>query len=150
MTASSRDRTPAGAAGRARLVRVSGAVLGAVVRATALLVAVSAVVFAACEALPGDAAKTLGGGRTTDAQLEELRDRHGLSDPAWLRWLHTLRALVGGDQGRSRLTGRPVADVIGERLPATLVLAGLSLACAVALCLVGCLAVGRRAVRRPR
>ncbi|MFF7245808.1 ABC transporter permease [Embleya sp. NPDC008237] len=118
-------------------------------RAALLLLAVSATVFAAGEALPGDAADTLGGGRVTPTGLDELRARRGLTDPEWLRWLHTVGDLAGRDGGHSLLTGRPVYRVIGERLPATLILAGLSLACAAFGCLVGCLLTGRRALRRP-
>ncbi|WP_424639523.1 ABC transporter permease [Embleya sp. AB8] len=123
--------------------------LGALLRAVVLLVAGSATVFAACDALPGDAAETLGGGRVTSTQLDELRARRGLSEPMWVRWWHTARDLVGGDAGHSLLTGRSVREVIGERLPATLVLAGLSLACAALVCVAGCLLAGRRAIRRP-
>ncbi|MEU0934967.1 ABC transporter permease [Embleya sp. NPDC005971] len=118
-------------------------------RVAVLLSAVSATVFAACDALPGDAADTLGGGRVGSAGLDELRAQRGLTDPLWLRWLHSIADLAGRDGGHSLLTGRPVYAVIGERLPATLVSAGLALAGAALMCLIGCLLAGRRAVRRP-
>jgi peptide/nickel transport system permease protein len=62
------------------------------------------------------------------AQIAELRAELGLDKPfaeQYLRWLWhvTLKA----DFGRSYKDGRPVAEVIGERLPATLALVLTSL-----------------------
>ncbi|MGI5159104.1 ABC transporter permease [Microbispora sp. CA-102843] len=121
----------------------------AVARAAVLLTAASALVFAITELLPGDAADALGGGRISAAQLAALRTEQGLDRPAWQRWAVWVWGLLHGDAGRSLLTGRPVADLVGQRLQATLVLMTAALAATVPLILLGCAVVGRRVLRRP-
>ncbi|MFR9722197.1 ABC transporter permease [Streptomyces sp. MS19] len=104
-------------------------------RATLLLLGVSLLVFAATTLLPGDAAQTRTGGRASDEQLAELRRALGLDEPLWTRYARWLGGLLRGDAGHSLVSGRPVAELIGERLPATLVLTGCALALAVPLAL---------------
>ncbi|MEV4481656.1 ABC transporter permease [Micromonospora coxensis] len=99
----------------------------ALLRAPLLLVGVSVVVFAATEALPGDAVAARTAGRADAAQLTELRARSGLDQPAWQRYLGWVADLVRGDAGVSLLSDRPVAELIGQRLPATAALAGAAL-----------------------
>ncbi|KAB8194816.1 ABC transporter permease subunit [Nonomuraea phyllanthi] len=127
---------------------LSRAVL-APLRAVGLLAAVSAAVFAATELLPGDAADAVGAGRASAAQLAELRAERGLDRPGWERWAGWAWALLHGDAGRSLLSGRPVVDVVGGRLPATAVLAGPAFVLTALLVLLGCALAGRRALRRP-
>ncbi|SCE96140.1 peptide/nickel transport system permease protein [Micromonospora viridifaciens] len=101
------------------------------VRAPLLLVGVSVLVYAATEALPGDAADARTAGRATAAQLAKLRTRTGLDAPAWQRYLDWAGGLLRGDAGVSLLSDRPVADLVGQRLPATATLAAAALAAAV-------------------
>lgn len=114
--------------------------VGALARITArfggLLLGVSALVFAATEVLPGDAADARTGGRASAAQLAELRAGSGLDRPAWQRYLDWLGGLVRGDAGTSLINDRPVLDLVAQRLPATAVLAVVALALAVPLMLV--------------
>jgi peptide/nickel transport system permease protein len=102
--------------------------LRALLRAPLLLVGVSVLVFAATEALPGDAAAARTAGRADAAQLAELRARTGLDQPAWQRYLDWVDGLAHGDLGVSLLSDRPVSDLVGQRLPATTALTVAALA----------------------
>lgn len=98
-----------------------------------LVLVTSALVFAATELLPGDAAdvilsRSAGAGGGTPEQVVALRAELGLDRPWPQRYLDWLAALVQGDLGRSLVSGRPVADIVGTRLGNTLVLAGLATA----------------------
>lgn len=110
--------------------------LRALARAVLLLVGVSVLVFAATEALPGDAAEARTAGRATAAQLTEMRADTGLDVAPWRRYLAWAGSLLQGDAGVSLISGRPVADLIVERLPATAALAGAALLVAVPLMLL--------------
>ncbi len=104
--------------------------LAAAVRAVVLVAAASLVIFLAAAALPGDAVEVRSGGRVDPAQLADLRAEAGLDRPLPQRYLDWVVGLVHGDLGESLVTGRPVADVVAERLPVsgTLLLASLLLA----------------------
>ena len=108
-------------------------ILRALARAALLLVGVSVLVFAGTEALPGDAVEARTAGRATAAQLAEMRAATGLDAAAWRRYLEWAGGLLRGDMGVSLISGRPVADVIGQRLPATVTLAAAALLVAVPL-----------------
>jgi len=125
---------------------IAAALARAALRAAALLLAVSAAVFAATEVLPGDAAQARTGGRASAEQLAEVRRAAGLDRPAPVRWAGWLAGLARGDAGRSLRSDRPVAELVAGRLPATAALAGLALAGAVPLALAG----GWLAARGPR
>ncbi|MBG0832719.1 ABC transporter permease [Planomonospora sp. ID67723] len=104
-----------------------------IVRAGALLSCASTVIFLITEALPGDAAVVRSGGRATAEQLDRLRAEAGLDRPLAERYVSWLAGTLSGDPGHSLLTGRPVAELIGQRMPVTLTLAAAALALAVPL-----------------
>jgi len=84
--------------------------------------------FLILEAAPGDAVDAyvaqMGG---ADAQqLEALRQSWGLDQGPLQRFFAYIMALFSGDFGWSSAFQRPVLDVILERLPATLLLMGVS------------------------
>ncbi|MFI6785105.1 ABC transporter permease [Micromonospora sp. NPDC050276] len=105
---------------------------------TALLVlAATAVVFAATEALPGDAGTLRDAGRASPEQVARARDQLGLDEPVVLRYLRWLGGLLRGDLGRSLSSGRPVSDLLGQRLPTTISLVAAALAVTVLLTVAG-------------
>lgn len=110
-----------------------GVIPRALVRTALLTVAATAVVFAATEILPGDAAQTRGAGRASAQDMARERERLGLDVPAPVRYLRWLGHLVRGDLGRSLASGRPVAGVLSARLPATAALVVVTLTVTVAL-----------------
>ncbi|MFI9460884.1 ABC transporter permease [Streptomyces xiamenensis] len=104
-----------------RLLRPAG-------RAAGLAVAATAVVFAATELLPGDAAQLRTAGRASPEDIAERRELLGLDRPAAVRYLDWLHGAVRGDLGRSLAGGKPVTTLFAERLPATVVLVTVALA----------------------
>ncbi|MFC9086802.1 ABC transporter permease subunit [Nocardiopsis dassonvillei] len=119
--------TPTHAAPPGAVPRTRGtgtALLLASARALLLLAAVSAAVFAATELLPGDAAQLRAVPGAQQEEVERLREELGLDAPAWQRYAAWAGSLATGDLGVSLVNGRPVADALLQRLPATLALVG--------------------------
>ncbi|GAA0318689.1 ABC transporter permease [Actinoallomurus spadix] len=87
--------------------------------------------FAMIHLIPGDPVRGALG-PTAPADLVAAR-RHalGLDDPILVQYLHYLKGLVTGDLGTSLASQLPVSDVVAQRLPATLTLAGLAFLTAV-------------------
>ena len=99
------------------------------------LLLVSAAVFAITALLPGDTAEELLGQAATPEAVAGLRTALGLDEPAPLRYLHWLGGLLTGDPGRSLVNGVPVAQLIGSRLPNSLMLAAATAAISVPIAL---------------
>ncbi|QKD05560.1 ABC transporter permease [Mesorhizobium loti] len=93
----------------------------------------SLVTFAIIQAPPGDYADYIRsqlinqGGASfaeADAQAQAYRVEHGLDKPLPVQYLNWIGGIVTrGDFGYSLYYNKPVADVVGERLPRTLLLA---------------------------
>ncbi|UQA90699.1 ABC transporter permease [Streptomyces halobius] len=93
--------------------------------------AATVLVFAGTELLPGDAAEVIlarsaGGAGGTPEQIAALRAELGLDRPWAQRYVDWLAGIVDGDLGRSLVSGRPVTDIVAQRLGNTLLLAGLA------------------------
>jgi len=99
------------------------------------LLAVSLVIFTITNLLPGDAAQTLLGQEATPELVAALRARFGLDQPAHLRYLHWLGGMLMGNPGTALANGLPVADLIGGRLPNSLMLAAVTTAVSVPIAL---------------
>lgn len=81
----------------------------------------------------GDPTHVLVDSSATQADIEATRRALGLDQPLLMQyWIFLTRALTG-DLGNSFVYGRAAVDVILERLPATLELAGLAFIIALAL-----------------
>ncbi len=98
-----------------------------------LLIAISLLIFAGTEMLPGDVAQTILGQAATPEALENLRRDLGLERPAHERYLSWLGNFVRGDLGTSLTGGRDVAEMISGRFANTLFLAGWAALIAVPL-----------------
>jgi peptide/nickel transport system permease protein len=96
------------------------------------LLVLSVVVFFGAEQT-GDLALVLSTADTTQEELEELREKLGLNKPAYQRYLAWAGKAVRGDLGDSGTKRRPVWDMLLERVPATLQLAGAGLLVAMAM-----------------
>jgi peptide/nickel transport system permease protein len=90
------------------------------------LLAVSVVVFAITAVLPGDAAQEQLGQEATPEALAALRAQMGLDVPAPQRYVRWLGGLLTGNLGVSSATQLPVAELIGSRLPNSLLLAAVT------------------------
>lgn len=65
-------------------------------------------------------------GNPTDEQVETLRQEMGLDGPVYKRYINWIGNFIKGDLGDSMLTGRPVLDEIGEKLPVTIKLISIA------------------------
>lgn len=77
--------------------------------------------------IPGDPVRNALGIQATQAVVESRREALGLNLPIWDQYLRFWGGIFTGDLGTSFALQQPVAQVIGQRLPATLELAGLAL-----------------------
>lgn len=112
--------------GRHLLARIGARLVGAVF----VLWAVATVTFFAIRLIPGDPAQAYLGGPGSQASAEALdrvRVEYGLDQPLLVQYLAQLARLARGDLGVSASQRTPVAQVLGEQLGGTLVLAVLSL-----------------------
>ncbi|MCI5227908.1 MAG: ABC transporter permease [Candidatus Electrothrix sp. AX2] len=88
---------------------------------------------------PGDPALEIavsryGGQYEVDqATVEWIRESEGLNKPLYLQYLYWLRHVLRLDLGRSLVEEAPVAELISQRFPKTLILAAA--ACCIALCI---------------
>jgi peptide/nickel transport system permease protein len=111
-----------------------------------VLLGISLVVFVMMSLTPGDPVEiALGDALATPEQRETLRREMGLDRPVYERFLHFVGNAAQGEFGMSFHHRRPVADVILERVPATveLTLVALLIALGVGIPL-GVLAAVRR------
>jgi peptide/nickel transport system permease protein len=117
--------------------RLAGAVL--------VVFGVISIVFLLIHLIPGDPVEIMLGEAASATDREALRVALGLDQPVLLQFTHYLHGLLQLDLGTSLQSRRPVTDLLLERLPATLLLAGVTLAVTLALALpLGMLAAVRR------
>jgi peptide/nickel transport system permease protein len=90
------------------------------------LLAVSVIVFSITAVLPSDAAQEQLGQDATPEALAALRAQMGLDVPAPVRYARWLGGIVMGDLGTSSTTQMPVGELIGSRLPNSLLLAAVT------------------------
>jgi len=104
------------------------------IQAGVLLILVSLVAYAIMNLAPGGPlAVYLHNPQVTPERIDLLRHQLGLDRPWHVRYAAWLRGLVGGHWGDSYYTGRPVLEMIAERLPATITLMLSAFALALAL-----------------
>lgn len=123
--------TAAHAWGRALLKRVGSALIVVWLVATA--------VFAGMRLIPGDPAEAVMGGPGSQASAQALaaaRAEFGLDLPWWQQYLHYLARIATFDFGKSYSLRRPVAQIIAEVFPPTLLLACVSVALAWVIALI--------------
>ena len=115
------------------------------------LLAVSVVLFAITSLLPGDAAEQALGQGATPETVAALRAQFGLDRPGYVRYADWLGGMLRGNPGTSMASGLPVAELVRERLPNTLLLAAVTAALATPFALaIGILSALRRGSRLDR
>ncbi|MFH0750712.1 MAG: ABC transporter permease [Chloroflexota bacterium] len=77
-------------------------------------------VFVLARVIPGDPCVATYGEKATEEICNAFNARYGLNRPIWEQFLIYLGALLQGDLGSSIRFGRPVADILIERLPVTI------------------------------
>jgi len=92
-----------------------------------VLIGASFLIFAMVFALPGDPIRALSGDRPlAPAVQQQLRDEYNLDDPLPVQYGKYVTGLAQGDFGTD-FRGRPVSEIIQERLPVTMKLAFVAL-----------------------
>lgn len=99
----------------------------------ATVAGVICLVFLMIHLIPGDPVEHMLGDSARPADRAALRHALGLDAPLRQQFFEYVAGLGSLDLGRSLVTDRPVADMLAERLPATLELAAAALGLAIAL-----------------
>lgn len=99
--------------------------------AVGLLLVVLTITFLLVQSAPGDPSHLFADPRVSPDARAAMRHRLGLDRPPLEQYLRWLGAAVTGNWGVSFAQGRPVRTLIGEALPASLLLAGAATALAV-------------------
>jgi len=81
--------------------------------------------------VPGDPVRTMLGFRATDENVAELRRQLGLDQSLFDQYVGWITALMHGDLGRDIVSHASLAELLGQRLPVTFELTGLSMLLAV-------------------
>lgn len=89
---------------------------------------VSIICFALIKAAPGDPVLTYVEPNMSEEYIANLRESLGLTKPIWEQYVIWLGKILQGNFGNSLMNGRPVLTQILERLPATVILMGSSMA----------------------
>ncbi len=93
-----------------------------------VLFSLTFVTFAVASLAPGDPVLNLMGGRQDPARYALLRHLYGLDQPWWTQYANYMAGLARGDLGLSfKYAERPVTQLIGSGLQASLILGGLAL-----------------------
>lgn len=103
-------------------------------QAIGVLWAAYTVSFLVLYALPADPVRLLAGGDATDItpeQFEQLREKFGLDQPLIVQYFQQLGRVIRGDLGTSIVSGRPVAEILGEAFGPTAQIAGAGFVLAV-------------------
>jgi peptide/nickel transport system permease protein len=106
---------------------------------------VSLLVFAATQALSGDAATAILGKTATPERLAALRSQLHLDEPVWRQYSSWLTGVAVGNLGESYATGKAVSSLISERIGNSAFLVLIAAAVAIPLSLsIGILSAVRR------
>ena len=84
-----------------------------------VLLGILLVTFIIVRLIPGDPCVAMLGERATPAMCNAFRERFGLNDPLPVQFVRYLFNVIQGNWGNSIRFGRPVVDIIAERLPMT-------------------------------
>ena len=103
-------------------------------KAVAVILAIVALNFMLIRIAPGDPASVMAGqaGVADETFVQQLREQFGLDQPMWRQFLTYVGNILQGDLGYSYRQGASVADLLWERLPATLLLTGTAFVLALA------------------
>ena len=106
-------------------------IIARMIEMIATLLGASVLIWALLPLAPGDPAlrtlQAMGNDSPRAAEVEALRAQFGLDRPLPMQYLAWLGRALGGDLGYSWQSGRPVAVELARRLPATALLAAVTL-----------------------
>jgi peptide/nickel transport system permease protein len=97
------------------------------------LLFVSMLIFGLQQLLPGDPAKILAGEEQDPSVVAHLRAKLHLDEPLPVRYAYWMGGVLKGDLGESVRTQEPVLDLVKQKLPVTLQLAGMAMVIALVI-----------------
>ncbi|QKC79205.1 MULTISPECIES: ABC transporter permease [Mesorhizobium] len=106
-------------------------ILRRMVSTIAVMAVVGVFVFLLLRLAPGDPAAIIAGKSATAEMIAGIRNKFGLNDPMPVQFVRWVWDLLGGDLGTSIFAGRPVLELISQRLEPTLSLSILTMIFAV-------------------
>ncbi|MBB5538754.1 ABC transporter permease [Rhizobium giardinii] len=112
---------------------MAGYILRRLVSTIAVMVMVGIFVFLLLRLAPGDPAAMIAGRSATEEMIAGIREQLGLNDPMPVQFMHWVGDMLAGDFGTSILAGRPVLELLSQRLEPTLSLAILTMILAVTI-----------------
>ncbi len=92
-----------------------------------LLLGIATIIFFVLNLAPGDPASMYFNPSIPPEVIEQMRRNLGLDQPLYIQYFRWLIAFFTGDWGQSFAQSRPVADVLMDALPNTLILTGTAL-----------------------
>ncbi|UVC15387.1 ABC transporter permease [Mesorhizobium onobrychidis] len=106
---------------------MAGYILRRIVSTIAVMALVGIFVFLLLRLAPGDPAAMIAGRSATEEMIAGIREQLGLNDPMPVQFMRWVRDMLGGDFGTSIFAGRPVLELISQRLEPTLSLSILTM-----------------------
>jgi peptide/nickel transport system permease protein len=94
---------------------------------------VSVLIFGLQQLLPGDPALAIAGEERDPEAIRYLRQKFHLDEPIPVRYWYWLSGVMQGDLGDSLRIQKPVTELILEKLPVTIQLAGMAILIALAI-----------------
>ena len=88
-----------------------------------VLFTVAVIVFLILRLTPGDPAAVIAGNNATNEDIDRIREQLGLTKPLLTQFGIWLSGVVQGDLGYSFYLGKPVTELIAQRIEPTLSLA---------------------------
>ncbi|MER9177460.1 ABC transporter permease [Mesorhizobium sp. M0955] len=102
-------------------------ILRRMVSTIAVMAMVGIFIFLLLRLAPGDPADMIAGKSATAEMVAAIREKLGLNDPMAVQFIRWVRDMLGGDFGISIFSGRPVLELISQRLEPTLSLSILTM-----------------------
>lgn len=109
-----------------------------------VLLTVAVIVFLILRLTPGDPAAVIAGNNATNDDIDRIREQLGLTKPLLTQFMIWLGGVLQGDLGYSFYLGKPVTELIAQRIEPTLSLAAGTMVLAVVVAVpLGTLAAWR-------
>lgn len=96
-----------------------------------VLLTVAVIVFLILRLTPGDPAAVIAGNNATNEDIDRIREQLGLTKPLLTQFMIWLGGVLQGDLGYSFYLGKPVTELIAQRIEPTLSLAAGTMVLAV-------------------
>lgn len=98
-------------------------------QAVPILIGASTIIFFLMHAAPGDPTSIYLGNPNIDPRvIEQMRENLGLDQPVYIQYVKWISSFLQGEFGYSFSQKRPIADILKDTIPNTLVLSGVALA----------------------